>query len=108
MSPAFSLGVPFNWTGLPGLRYCRARASQGRALIMEDDLRAQRMVRSVENGLPKVHRPVQCSACVHRHAGTIACDAFNRIPTAILEDEFDHRNAYPGDSGVRWEAESVD
>ena len=44
----------------------------------------------------------QCVACVHVHMGR--CDAFpDGIPQEILENWHDHRLAYPGDNGIRFE-----
>lgn len=46
----------------------------------------------------------QCVGCVHKHLGANTCDAFPRgIPEPITWGEFDHRNEYPGDQGVRYE-----
>lgn len=46
----------------------------------------------------------QCVLCVHKRKGTLGCDAFpDVIPVAIAAGEFDHRDPYPGDNGVRWE-----
>lgn len=46
----------------------------------------------------------QCASCVHKHADGPTCLAFPRgIPDIILLNRFDHRNAYPGDSGIRYE-----
>lgn len=48
--------------------------------------------------------PSICLACAHRNDdGT--CTAFPSppgIPTAISRDLYDHRNAWPGDGGVRF------
>lgn len=57
---------------------------------MEDEDRAARFIWSPENGLPTITTPIQCGNCTHRHEGTIACDAFDRIPTNILSNLFDH------------------
>jgi hypothetical protein len=43
----------------------------------------------------------QCLTCAHYRLGG-SCGAFNKIPTAIITGAFDHRQAYPGDRGVRW------
>jgi len=46
----------------------------------------------------------QCVTCAH-YWGAHTCDAFPEgIPSEIVKGEFDHRSAYPGDHGVRWEA----
>jgi hypothetical protein len=49
--------------------------------------------------------PLQCSRCLHlRDHQLWTCDAFpNGIPALILTNSFDHRNAYPGDHGIRFE-----
>ncbi|GAB4191747.1 MAG: hypothetical protein Kow00105_05800 [Phycisphaeraceae bacterium] len=49
--------------------------------------------------------PVQCHTCKHYKASTF-CEAFPKdpgIPRVILENQFDHRQPYEGDHGVRWE-----
>jgi hypothetical protein len=49
--------------------------------------------------------PEQCDRCKHDH-GKRRCDAFPGfpgIPQEIYDMEFDHRNPYPGDNGIRWE-----
>ncbi|WP_214110476.1 hypothetical protein [Acrocarpospora catenulata] len=52
----------------------------------------------------------QCTICKHFRTPILTdspvgtCAAFpKRIAAKILNDRFDHRNAYPGDHGVRWE-----
>ncbi len=51
----------------------------------------------------------QCVRCRHLHAQGITCAAFpgpdipDVIPEPIRHDEFDHRQPYPGDHGIRWE-----
>lgn len=45
----------------------------------------------------------QCMTCKHFLGGG-QCEAFPlRIPAEIFGGEFDHRQAYPGDEGIRWE-----
>jgi hypothetical protein len=54
----------------------------------------------------------QCLFCVHlqpnkkvEYPATYACDAFpDGLPRVILRNRFDHRQSYPGDHGIRWEA----
>lgn len=46
--------------------------------------------------------PVQCRACAHLREGN-TCDAYpQQIPDAIAMFGRDHREAYPGDHGVRY------
>lgn len=55
-----------------------------------------------------VTRP-QCNECVHLFAGKTACAAFpDGIPKEILLNRHDHREAYPGDKGVRFEPKNQD
>jgi hypothetical protein len=49
----------------------------------------------------------QCLVCAHRQQprddGTQVCTAYlNGIPLAIQRNHVDHRQAQPGDHGVRW------
>jgi len=48
-----------------------------------------------------------CLKCRHlnpSHQGPMRCTAFPaRIPDPILLMDHDHRNAYPGDQGIRYE-----
>jgi hypothetical protein len=45
----------------------------------------------------------QCITCRHYHLDGV-CDAFPRgIPHVIISGEFDHREPYPGDHGIRFE-----
>jgi hypothetical protein len=59
-----------------------------------------------DQGWPTITVPVQCNSRAHRHPGPgwPSCKAFDEIPVALLTDDFDHRNAYAGDRGVRWQA----
>lgn len=47
----------------------------------------------------------QCVSCVHLAEGPyFICRAFpGLIPSAIVENRFDHRKPYPGDDGIRFE-----
>lgn len=46
----------------------------------------------------------QCITCVHYRLNG-ECDAFpNGIPEPIILGEHDHRQPYPGDNGIRFEA----
>lgn len=60
-----------------------------------------------------------CMWCVHfrddigpvdeegGHTGPLACMAFlNGIPDVIIDNDFDHRQPYPGDNDVRFEPKS--
>ena len=45
-----------------------------------------------------------CNTCKHRDAVSITCKAFPAgIPVDILTGKIDHRGAYPGDRGIRYE-----
>lgn len=45
----------------------------------------------------------QCNACKHRRDGA-KCVAFPQgIPKVILLNAIDHRKAFPGDHGIRFE-----
>jgi hypothetical protein len=48
----------------------------------------------------------QCFDCTRLHAGKgMRCDAFpGGIPEAILLARHDHRQPYPGDNGILFEA----
>lgn len=48
---------------------------------------------------------MQCNECAH-YFGLFRCDAFpdEDIPHEIISGEFDHRKAFRGDHGVRFEA----
>jgi hypothetical protein len=55
-------------------------------------------------GLTLINR--LCDVCKYRHHGThpATCDAFpQRIPVDIRLMYADHRLAYPGDNGIRFE-----
>lgn len=53
---------------------------------------------------------IQCEQCEHLRSfpkGAIipVCDAFpDGIPRKISEMKYDHRNPFPGDQGIRFEA----
>ena len=45
----------------------------------------------------------QCLTCARRTSlknGVYGCEAFETVPNTIVENEFDHRNPYPGDNGL--------
>lgn len=53
--------------------------------------------------------PIQCANCKHFRderpdSNRPACDAFpDGMPPVVLTGEHDHRKAYPGDNGIRFE-----
>ena len=59
----------------------------------------------------------QCNECIHRHIredGFRTCDAFpepteeGEIPEVIFDNRVDHREPFPGDNDIRWEAKDED
>lgn len=53
---------------------------------------------------------IQCLTCRHRVKGVhpIACDAFpGGVPDAILRNQHDHRQPYPGDHGILYEPDDA-
>ena len=45
-----------------------------------------------------------CAACRHKNSGKATCAAFpGGIPEVMLNGKNDHRSAYPGDNGIRFE-----
>jgi hypothetical protein len=51
-----------------------------------------------------IQRIIVCNGCARRHVERgAACDAFpNGIPASILVGNYDHRNAFDGDGGIRF------
>jgi len=52
--------------------------------------------------------PAQCENCKH-YRNDMTCTAFPGfpgIPQDIFDMDFDHRDPYPGDQGIRWEPKS--
>lgn len=55
--------------------------------------------------------PEQCLRCKHYKPNEygFACPAFPEgIPKEIIDLDFDHRNPWPGDGGIRWEPKDRD
>lgn len=55
-----------------------------------------------------MHNPQQCPSCRHYRPDDpgFCCEAFpwpELIPQEIIDDEFDHRQPFPGDQGIHWE-----
>jgi hypothetical protein len=45
-----------------------------------------------------------CSHCANKHPNSPTCHAFvSGIPAPLLNAEHDHRTAFPGDFGIRYE-----
>lgn len=45
-----------------------------------------------------------CGTCAHLHENRLSCTAFpNGIPLMIQSGQFDHRQEWTGDGGVRYE-----
>ena len=51
---------------------------------------------------------VQCNSCIHRllHANCAAFPTPGSIPYEITFGKHDHRKAFPGDQGIRYEAKT--
>lgn len=46
----------------------------------------------------------QCGLCKHKKPG-IVCDAYlDGIPPQLLDNEVSHKQPYPGDNGIKFEA----
>lgn len=53
--------------------------------------------------IPK-NAAAQCATCKNHIPFTLTCKAFPQgIPSEIMWGEWDHREAYPGDSGIRYD-----
>lgn len=65
----------------------------------------ERFVDSGQDGAAKRVKPKQCSRCRRlQSAETWTCAAFpDGIPAMILRDRYDHRLAFPGDNGIRFD-----
>ena len=45
----------------------------------------------------------QCARCKHKQLDNKCAAFLDRIPDEILLNEFDHRERWPGDGGVRFQ-----
>ena len=55
-------------------------------------------------GKPKDLKVSQCTFCAHRSPDGTRCKAYpSGIPVELLYNEHDHRMAFPGDNGIRYQ-----
>jgi len=49
----------------------------------------------------------QCHSCKHYYKGTLTCAAYPyQIPIDILTNRVDHKNPFPADRDIQWEAKA--
>jgi hypothetical protein len=55
-------------------------------------------------GHPNELKVSQCTFCSHRSPDGTRCKAYpSGIPVELLYNEHDHRTAFPGDNGIRYQ-----
>ena len=65
-----------------------------------------RFMERISNGFG-TGRISDCGTCKHWVPGATFAAFPDGIPDAILDNEHDHRQPYPGDHGIRWEPKTL-